>query len=60
MNPATLAFAAATLFFSKLLKEGGKAFGQGTAVLATHLPQNKNAMAKIQNASSKSGGKTLN
>jgi hypothetical protein len=37
MEPATLAVAVATLFFSEALKEGGKTLGKGVSDLATKL-----------------------
>jgi hypothetical protein len=37
MEPATLAVAVATLFFSEALKEGGKALGKGVSDLAGQL-----------------------
>jgi hypothetical protein len=37
MEPATLAVAVATLFFSEALKEGGKKLGQGVSDLAAKL-----------------------
>jgi hypothetical protein len=39
MEPATLAVAVATLFFSEALKEGGKALGKSASELATKLIQ---------------------
>jgi signal recognition particle GTPase len=39
MDPATLAVAAAALFFSEALKEGGKGLGKGTATLASQFIQ---------------------
>jgi hypothetical protein len=39
MDPATLAVAAAALFFGEALKEGGKGLGKGTAELVSQVVQ---------------------
>lgn len=39
MDPATLAIAAAALFFGEALKEGGKGLGKGTADLVSQFVQ---------------------